>query len=62
MKIALLAPSRSIHTQKWALFYQSQGIDVKVYTFKDHYSEDNAKLVQTVVLPKSLPGKASYLA
>ena len=62
MKIALLAPSRSIHTQKWALFYQSQGIDVKVYTFKDHYSEDNAKLVPTVVLPKSLPGKASYLA
>jgi len=62
MKIALLAPSRSIHTQKWALFYQSQGIDVKVYTFKDHYSEVNAKLVPTVVLPKSLPGKASYLA
>lgn len=62
MKIALLAPSRSIHTQKWALFYQSQGIDVKVYTFKDHYSEDNAKLVPTIVLPKSLPGKASYLA
>lgn len=62
MKIALLAPSKSIHTQKWALFYQSQGIDVKVYTFKDHYSEDNAKLVPTVVLPKSLPGKASYLA
>ena len=62
MKVALLAPSRSIHTQKWALFYQSQGIDVKVYTFKDHYSEENAKLVPTVVLPKSLPGKASYLA
>lgn len=62
MKIALLAPSKSIHTQKWALFYQSQGIDVKVYTFKDHYSEDNAKQVPTVVLPKPLPGKASYLA
>lgn len=62
MKIALLAPSRSIHTQKWALFYQSQGIDVKVYTFKDHYSEDNAKLVPTEILPKVLPGKASYLA
>lgn len=61
MKIALLAPSRSIHTQKWALFYQSQGIDVKVYTFKDHYSEDNAKLVPTEILPKLLPSKASYL-
>lgn len=62
MKIALLAPSKSIHTQKWALFYQSQGIEVKVYTFKDHYSEDNAKLVPTEILPKLLPSKASYLA
>ncbi|MEI4769572.1 glycosyltransferase [Psychrobacillus sp. FJAT-51614] len=62
MKIALLAPSRSIHTQKWALFYQSQGIEVKVYTFKDHYSDANAKLVPTEILPKVLPGKASYLA
>ncbi|WP_144509590.1 glycosyltransferase [Bacillus sp. FJAT-22090] len=62
MKIALLAPSRSIHTQKWALFYQSQGIEVKVYTFKDHYSEDNANLVPTEILPKLLPSKASYLA
>ncbi|GGA18702.1 glycosyltransferase [Psychrobacillus lasiicapitis] len=62
MKVALLAPSRSIHTQKWALFYQSQGIEVKVYTFKDHYSEDNAKLVPTEILPKLLPSKASYLA
>ncbi|QFF98167.1 glycosyltransferase family 4 protein [Psychrobacillus glaciei] len=62
MKIALLAPSKSIHTHKWALFYQSQGIDIKVYTFKDHYSVDNAKQIPTEILPKVLPGKASYLA
>ncbi|MFF2752140.1 glycosyltransferase [Psychrobacillus sp. NPDC058041] len=62
MKIALLAPSKSIHTHKWALFYQSQGIDVKVYTFKDHYSEVNANQIPTEILPKILPGKASYLA
>ncbi|TQR21365.1 glycosyltransferase [Psychrobacillus vulpis] len=62
MKIALLAPSKSIHTHKWALFYQSQGIDIKVYTFKDHYSEENAKQVPTEILPKLLPSKASYIA
>ena len=62
MKIAILAPSKSIHTHKWALFYQSQGIDIKVYTFKDHYSEENAKQVPTEILPKVLPGKASYIA
>lgn len=62
MKIAVLAPSKSIHTHKWALFYQSKGIDVKVYTFKDHYSENNAKQVPTEILPKVLPGKASYIA
>ena len=62
MKIAVLAPSKSIHTHKWALFYQSKGIDVKVFTFKDHYSEDNAKQVPTEILPKVLPGKASYIA
>lgn len=62
MKIAILAPSKSIHTHKWALFYQSRGLDIKVYTFKDHYSEENAKQVPTEILPKLLPGKASYLA
>lgn len=62
MKVAVLAPSKSIHTHKWALFYQSKGIDVKVFTFKDHYSEDNAKQVPTEILPKVLPGKASYIA
>ncbi|MER2072031.1 MAG: glycosyltransferase [Psychrobacillus sp.] len=62
MKIAVLAPSKSIHTHKWALFYQSKGIDVKVFTFKDHYSEDNANQVPTEILPKVLPGKASYIA
>ncbi|GLH64253.1 glycosyltransferase [Parageobacillus sp. G301] len=62
MKVLLLAPSKSIHTHKWALFYQEQGIDVKVVTFKDHYSPENAKEVETIVLPKWLPGKLSYIS
>ncbi|GGJ63954.1 glycosyltransferase involved in cell wall biosynthesis [Anoxybacillus voinovskiensis] len=62
MKVALLAPSKSIHTHKWALFYQQQGIDVKVITFKDHYSPENAKEVETWVLPKWFPGKFSYIS
>jgi L-malate glycosyltransferase len=62
MKVALLAPSKSIHTHKWALFYKEHGIDVKVVTFKDHYSPENAKEVETIVLPKLLPGKLSYIS
>ncbi|MED5073951.1 glycosyltransferase [Anoxybacillus geothermalis] len=62
MKVALLAPSKSIHTHKWARFYQTQGIDVKVVTFKDHYGPEQAKEVETVVLPKWLPGKLSYFS
>ncbi|MCZ0756423.1 glycosyltransferase [Anoxybacillus sp. J5B_2022] len=62
MKVALLAPSKSIHTHKWALFYQQQGIDVKVITFKDHYSPEHAKEVETWVLPKWFPGKLSYIS
>lgn len=62
MKVLLLAPSRSIHTQKWALFYQENGMDVKVVTFRDHYSEENSEQVDTFVLPKWLPGKLSYFA
>ena len=62
MKILLLAPSRSIHTQKWALYYKSKGIDVKVATFADHYSKENAQEIDTVVLPKLLPGKLSYIS
>ncbi|MFT4414431.1 glycosyltransferase [Fredinandcohnia humi] len=61
MKVLLLAPSKSIHTHKWALFYKQNNIEVKVVTFSDHYSEENAKEVDTVVLPKHLPGKLSYL-
>ncbi|MCS0673424.1 glycosyltransferase [Cytobacillus firmus] len=61
MKVVLLSPSKSSHTHKWALFYKQQGIEVTVVTFKDHYSEENAKEVHTVVLPKLLPGKLSYL-
>lgn len=62
MKVLLLAPSKSIHTHKWALFYKNQGIQVKVVTFSDHYSEENAKEIDTFVLPKLLPGKLSYFS
>jgi len=60
VRVLILAPSRSIHTHKWALYYQNKGIEVKVVTFFDHYSEENAKEVDTVILPKLLPGKLSY--
>jgi L-malate glycosyltransferase len=62
MKVLLLAPSKSIHTQKWALFYKNNGIEVKVVTFSDHYSEENARDIDTIVLPKLLPGKLSYIS
>ncbi|WP_057767634.1 glycosyltransferase [Cytobacillus praedii] len=62
MKVLILAPSRSIHTHKWALFYKDKGIDVKVVTFFDHYSAENAKEVDTITLPKLLPGKLSYIS
>ncbi|AIE61374.1 glycosyltransferase [Bacillus methanolicus] len=62
MKVLLLAPSKSIHTHKWALFYKNKGIDVKVVTFADHYSAENAQEVDTYVLPKLLPGKFSYFS
>lgn len=62
MKILLLAPSRSIHTHKWALYYKNKGINVKVVTFIDHFSEENAREVDTESLPKLLPGKLSYLS
>lgn len=62
MKVLILAPSRSIHTHKWALFYKNNGIDVKVATFSDHYSEENAKEIDTISLPKLLPGKLSYIS
>jgi L-malate glycosyltransferase len=60
MKLLLLAPGRSIHTHKWALYFQQKGWKVKVATFQDHYSEENAKEIDTVILPKKLPGKLSY--
>jgi L-malate glycosyltransferase len=62
MKVLLLAPSKSIHTHKWALFYKNKGMDVKVVTFFDHYSEENAKEIDTITLPKLLPGKLSYIS
>lgn len=62
MKVLLLAPSKSIHTHKWAMFYKSKNIDVKVVTFADHYSDENAKEIDTIQLPKLLPGKLSYIS
>ncbi|MGG3912717.1 glycosyltransferase [Rossellomorea vietnamensis] len=62
MKVILLAPSKSIHTHKWAMFYKEKGIQVKVVTFPSHYSEENASQVDTFVLPKILPGKLSYFS
>jgi glycosyltransferase involved in cell wall biosynthesis len=61
MKVLLLAPSRSIHTHKWAMFYKSKGIDVRVASFENHFSEENSKDVMTYKLSKKLPGKLSYL-
>lgn len=60
MKVLIFAPSKSIHTHKWAMHYIKRGINVKVVTFKEHYSEENAKSVDTIVLPKLLPGKLTY--
>lgn len=60
MRVILLGPSKSIHIHKWALFYKSQGIDVKVVTFFDHFSEENSLEIDTLVLPKLLPGKLAY--
>jgi L-malate glycosyltransferase len=62
MRILLLAPSKSIHTHKWALHYKNKGIDVKVVTFSDHFSEENSKEIDTIILPKLLPGKLSYFS
>lgn len=61
MRVVLLAPSRSSHTHKWATYYLEKGVDVSVVTFKDHYSEENAKMVPTFVLKKLFPGKFSYI-
>ncbi|MGE6487629.1 glycosyltransferase [Paenisporosarcina sp. NPDC076898] len=60
MKVAILAPSKSIHTHKWALYYKNKGIEVKVYTLPLHYSETNANEVDTEIIGKQLPGKISY--
>jgi glycosyltransferase involved in cell wall biosynthesis len=61
MRLLLLAPGKSIHTHKWAMYFKEQGHEVLVATFKDHYLADYAKEINTVVLPKLLPGKLSYL-
>lgn len=62
MRILLLAPGKSIHTHKWALFYKNVNVEVKVVTFADHHSEENAREVDTEILPKLFPGKLSYLS
>lgn len=61
MKVVLFSPGKSSHTHKWAMYFKENGLDVTVVTFKDHYSEENAREVKTLVLPKVLPGKLSYL-
>jgi len=61
MKVAILAPSKSIHTHKWALYYKNKGIEVKVFTLPLHFSEKNAQEVDTEIIGKQLPGKISYL-
>lgn len=61
MKILMFAPSRSIHTHKWATYFQDRGYEVKVATFSNHFSEEHAKEIDTVKLSKRLPGKFSYL-
>ncbi|SEN38333.1 glycosyltransferase [Lihuaxuella thermophila] len=60
MKILLFAPGNSVHTHKWAMFYQSKGYQVIVVTFSNHFSPENAKEVETLQLPKFLPRKLSY--
>jgi L-malate glycosyltransferase len=62
MKILLFAPGRSIHTHKWATFFKEKSHDVRVVTFQDHYSEENAQEIQTYTLKKRLPGKLSYFS
>jgi L-malate glycosyltransferase len=61
MKVVLFSPGKSSHTHKWATYFKEHDVDVTVVTFKDHYSEENASEVKTLVLPKILPGKLSYL-
>jgi len=60
MRVAILAPSKSIHTHKWALYYKEKGIDVRIYTLPSHYSEKNAREVETEIIGKNFPGKISY--
>lgn len=60
MKILLFAASNSVHTHKWALFFQSRGYQVKVVTFYNHYDPNHAKEIDTLILPKFLPRKLSY--
>jgi L-malate glycosyltransferase len=62
MKILLFAPGRSIHTHKWATFFKNKNHDIRVVTFQDHFSEENAKEVHTYTLKKLLPGKLSYFS
>lgn len=62
MKILLFAPGKSIHTHKWATFFKNKGHEVRVVTFSDHYSEENAEEIETYSLKKRLPGKLSYFS
>ncbi|WP_392454662.1 glycosyltransferase [Chryseomicrobium aureum] len=61
MKVALFGPSKSIHTHKWAVYFKNQGHEVKVITFANHFSKENAQEVDTITLPETKGGKLGYL-
>lgn len=61
MKVALFGPGKSIHTHKWALYFKDQGHEVKVITFANHFSKENAQEIDTLTLPQTAGGKVGYL-
>lgn len=61
MKVVLFGPSKSIHTHKWAVYFKNQGHEVRVITFANHFSKENAQEVDTITLPETRGGKLGYL-
>lgn len=60
MRVAILGPSKSIHTHKWALYFKQQGYEVKVFTFGNHFSQQNANEIETVCITSQNGSKLSY--
>lgn len=60
VKIVLFADSYSVHTHKWATYYEQLGHKVKLVTFADHYDPKHASEIETIKLPYVLPRKLSY--